>query len=149
MHSSTWPVLLCRRLCTVTQGLLGSLHFVCCAALLGAVHCNALCVLYQANQQHSGGQWNSSNALPHCLGAVGSGTAAMRRHTACGQRAVEILQCTGTLHVGSGQPNSCNSLPHCLWVVGSGSCNVPPQCLRQWAVGILQCTATLPVGSWP
>ena len=30
------------------------------------------------------GQWDSCNALPHCLGAVGNGTPAMHRHTALG-----------------------------------------------------------------
>ena len=30
--SRTWPVLFCRRLCTVTQGLVGPLQRVCCAA---------------------------------------------------------------------------------------------------------------------
>ena len=37
------------------------------------------------------GQWNCCNALPHCLGVVGSGTAAMHYHTAWGQGAVELL----------------------------------------------------------
>ena len=67
-------------------------------ALLGAVNCTALCALDQANQQHTAspprgsGQWNSCNALPHCLWAVGIGTPAMHRHTACGQWAVELMQ---------------------------------------------------------
>ena len=42
-------------------------------------------------------QCNSCNALPHCLGAVGSATPAMQCLTAW----------------GSGQWNSCNALPHC------------------------------------
>ena len=40
------------------------------------------------------GQWNSCNALPHCLGAVGSGPLAMHCLTVW----------------GSGQCNSCNDL---------------------------------------
>ena len=48
------------------------------------------------------GQWNSYNALPHCLGAVGSGSPAMHCLTAWGQWAVDFLQCTGTLPGGSG-----------------------------------------------
>ena len=36
---------------------------------------------------------NSCNALPHCLGAVGSATPAMHCLTAWEQWAVELLQC--------------------------------------------------------
>ena len=43
------------------------------------------------------GQWNPCNALPHCLGAVGSATSAMHCLTALGQWAVEPLQCTASL----------------------------------------------------
>ena len=49
------------------------------------------------------GQCNSCNALPHCLGAVGSGTPAMHRLNAWGQWAVQLLQCTASLPWGSGQ----------------------------------------------
>ena len=92
------------------------------------------------------GQCNSCNALPHCLGAVGSGTPAMHRLNAwgqwvvqllqctaslpCGQWAAELLQCTASLPGGCGQWNSCNALPHCPG--GSGqrnSCNALPHCL--------------------
>ena len=41
------------------------------------------------------------NALPHCLGAVGSATPAMHCLTAWGQWAVELLQCTASLPWGS------------------------------------------------
>ena len=54
-------------------------------------------------------------------GVVGSGTPAMHRHTAWGQWAVELLQCTATLPVGSGQWNSSNAPPHCLGAVGTGT----------------------------
>ena len=85
--------------------------------------------------------------------------------TAWGQWAVELLQCTASLHGGSGQwnscnappslpggsgqCNSCNALPHCLGAVGSGT----PAMHRltawgQWAVQLLQCTASLPWGQW-
>ena len=85
---------------------------------------------------------NSCNAPPHCLWAVGSGTLAMHRHTACGQWAVELLLCTATVPGGNGQWNSYNALPHCLWVVGSGT----PAMHRhtacgQWAVELLLCPA--------
>ena len=83
------------------------------------------------------GQCDSCIALPHCIGAVGSGTHATHYHTAWGRRAVELLQRTALLPGGSGQCNSCNALPHCLGAVGSGT----P------AMELPQFTATLPVGS--
>ena len=106
------------------------------------------------------GQWNSCNALPHCLGAVGSGTPASHCLTAWGQWAVELLQSIATPPGGGGQWNSCNArahqlggrgvpprrrslakertswnaLPHCLGAVGSAIPTV--HCLTTWgAVG--------------
>ena len=137
-------------------------------------------------------------ALPQRLGAVGNGTPAMRGptswgdgesclggnhclksgtrampcHTAWGQWAVELLQCTASLPRGSGQWNSCNArahqqggrgvlprrqslpkeryscnaLPHCLGAVGNGTpamhCHTA---WGQWAVELLQCAGP-PVG---
>ena len=49
------------------------------------------------------GQCNSCNALPHCLGAVGSGTPVMHCHTPQGQWAAELLQRTPSLPRGSRQ----------------------------------------------
>ena len=66
--------------------------------------------------------WNSFNALPHCLGAVGSAARATHRRTAPGQWAVELLQCTASLPGGSGQCNLCNALPHCLGAGGQWNC---------------------------
>ena len=89
----------------------------------------------------------SYNALPHCLGAVGSATSAMHCLTAWGQWAVELLSSTTTLPRGSGQCNSCNALPHCLGAVGSATPAI--HCLTAlgpWAVELLQCTATLSGG---
>ena len=63
------------------------------------------------------GQWNSCNALPHCLGAVGKGTHAMHCPNAWGQRAVELMQCNVPLPRGSGQWNSCNALSERLGAV--------------------------------
>ena len=108
----------------------------------------------------------SCNALLHCLGAVGSATPAMHCHTAWGQWAVQLLQCTATTPRGSWQWNSCNArahqlggrgvlprrqslpkeryscnaLPHCLGAVGNGT----PAMHRlttsgQWAMELLQC----------
>ena len=91
--------------------------------------------------------WTAS--LPASLpGAVGGGAPAMHCHIACGQWAVQLLQCTASLPRGSGQWNSCNALPHCLGVVGT----ITPimHCLTAWglwAVQLLQCTASLPGGS--
>ena len=90
---------------------------------------------------------NSCNALPHCLGAVGSATPAMHCLTIWGQWAVELLLCTATLLRSSGQWNSCNALLHCLGAVGSATRAI--HCLTasgQWAVELLQCTATPPGG---
>ena len=66
------------------------------------------------------GQWNPCNALPHCVGAVGSGTPAIHCLSALGQWAVQSLECTASLRAGSVQCNSCNTLPSCLGAVGSG-----------------------------
>ena len=57
------------------------------------------------------GQCTSGNALPHCLGAVGSATPATHCLTALGQWAVELQQCTASVPWG------------------------------QWTVQLLQCTA--------
>ena len=67
------------------------------------------------------GQWNSCHALPHRLGAVGSGTPTMHCLTAWGQWAVQLLQYIASLPGGKGQWNSCNALPHCMGAVGSGT----------------------------
>ena len=83
-----------------------------------------------ASLPRGSGQWNSCNAVPHCLGVVGSGTAAMHCLTAWGQRAVEHLQCSASVPRGSGQCNSYKALRHCLG--------------GQRAVEILPCTASLP-----
>ena len=106
------------------------------------------------------GQCNPCNALPHCLGAVGSatfamqcltalgavgsGTPAMHRLTAWGQWAVQLLH-TASLPWGSGQCNSCHAVPHCLGAVGSGTRAIHcPTAWEQWAVQLLQCTASRP-----
>ena len=66
------------------------------------------------------GQWTSCNTLPHCLGAVGSGTPAIHCLTAWGQWAVDLLHYTAPVPWGSGQLTSCITLPHCLGAAGSG-----------------------------
>ena len=94
------------------------------------------------------GQCNSCNALPHCLGAVGSVTPAIHCRTVWGQWTVQLLRRTASLPGRSAQCNSCNTLPHRLGAVGSAT---PATHCRtaweQWAVQFLQCTAPLPGGS--
>ena len=60
------------------------------------------------------GQWNPCCTLPHCRGAVGSGTPAAHCLTAGGLWAVEPLLHTASLPGGGGQWNSGGTLPHCL-----------------------------------
>ena len=63
-------------------------------------------------------------------GAVGSATPAINCHTACGEWAVQLMQCTATPPGGRGQWNSYSGLPHCLGAVGiASSCNRLPHCL--------------------
>ena len=118
---------------------------VCCGWM--AHHATEQVLVVMDNSQAHQRQWNSCNAQPHCLGAVGSATPAMHCLTAWGQWAVVLLQCTAALPGGSGQCNSCNALPHCLGAVGSGTPAM--HCLTargQGAVQLLQCTAPLPGG---
>ena len=77
-------------------------EFVQCAAPLLGVEWAKELLQCSASLPVGSGQWNSCNALPHCLGAVGNASPAMHCHTAWGQWAVELLQCSGTLPGGSG-----------------------------------------------
>ena len=54
------------------------------------------------------GQCTSCNALPHRLGALGSGTPTTHWLCASEQWAVQLLQCTATPPGGGGQWNSCS-----------------------------------------
>ena len=103
-----------------------------------AMHCNTASRQWAvelmscaASLPGGSGQCNSCNALPHCLGAVGSESPAMHCLTDWGQWAVELFQriacCLGT--VGSGIPAM-----HCLTTLGLS------------AVELLQCTASPPRG---
>ena len=67
------------------------------------------------------GHCNSCNTLPHCLGALGSGTPAMHRFTAWGQLAVQLVQCTASLPGGSGQWYSRTKVPRCMGAAGTGT----------------------------
>ena len=116
--------------------------------------------LLQGNASLPGGsgQCNSCNALPHCLGAVGSGTRAMDHHTAWRKWAVELVQCTPSLPGGSGQCNPCNALPYRLGAVGTGTpaMRSPPaggtgspaqEGVAAYRAKRLQCTAEMPRGN--
>ena len=97
VHTRTWPALLCRCLCAVTQGLIGPLHRACHAApsVLSAWCRTAWCSALHC----------TVCALLHCCcgqRAVGSGTPATHCLTAWGQWAVQLLQCTASLPGGSG-----------------------------------------------
>ena len=105
---------------------------------------------FTASIRRGSGPFNSCNALPHCLWAVGRATPTGHRHTDLGQWAVQLLECTAvpgasgpcnslqctpslpggiaqcnsyttTLPRGSGQCNSCNALPHFVGAVGSAT----------------------------
>ena len=87
-----------------------------------------------------GGQCNSCNALPRCLGAVGSGTRVIHRHIAWGQWAAQLLQYTAALLRRSGQWNSYNTLPHCTGARSSATSAMHcPTIWGRWAVDLLQC----------
>ena len=119
VHSRTWPTLPCRRLCAVTQGLIGPLQPTCHAARQWQWAVDLL--LCTVPLPGGSGQCNSCYALLHCPRAVGSATPAMHCLTAWGQWAVELPQCTAPLPGGSGQRNSCNALPHCPGEVGTAT----------------------------
>ena len=67
------------------------------------------------------GQWNSCNALPHCLGAVGNTTPVMNYLAAWRQWALQVLQCTASMLGASGHWNACDALPH--FPRGNGQCD--------------------------
>ena len=76
-----------------------------------------------------------------------SRTPPIHRHTAWGQWAVVLLQCTASLAGGSRQLNRCNALPHYLSAVGSATPVM--HCLTawgQWAVELLHRHTSL--GQW-
>ena len=73
------------------------------------MHCLIACgqwalelLLCTATLLGGSGLWNSRNAPPHGLGAVGSGTPVMHYHTPGGQWAVQLLQYIASLPGGSG-----------------------------------------------
>ena len=63
------------------------------------------------------GQWNSCNALPHCLGAVGSHALPH----CLGQWVVQFMPYTASLHGCRAQCYSCYAVPHYLGAVGSAT----------------------------
>ena len=96
------------------------------------------------------GQCNSCDTLPHLLGVLGRGTAAIDCLTAWGQWVAGLLQCTASLSGGSGQWAA--GLLQCTASLcgGSGHCISCKHCFTaqgQWAVELLLNTASLPAGS--
>ena len=72
-------------------------------------------LLNTASLPRGSGQWSSRsfcNALPLCLGAMGSATRAMHCLMFGVQRAVLLLQYSASRPGGRGQCYSCNTLPH-------------------------------------
>ena len=114
-----------------------------------------------ASMPGGSGQWSSGHTLPHCLGAVGSGTPAIHCLQAWGDGEscqgggrclrAELLQCTASLPGGIGQWSSCHAMPHYLGAVGSATPAIHCHTAwGQWAVEILPCTDTPPGdnGQW-
>ena len=119
---------------------------------------------YTASLPLDSGHCNFCSALPHRLGAVGSGTPAIQCPTTWGLWAVQLLQYAATLqgHIGhcnscirtatllrgGAQWNSCNALPECSEAVGrsTGLMHRLTTC-GQWAVELHFCTATMSWGS--
>ena len=138
VHSPPWPALLRRRLCPVTQVLSGPLHRVgraapsvlsvwCRAACCCALHCTCGqkavgCGTLASTATLLGGcgQWNSCNAMPHCLGEVRSGSLAVHRLTALEHWAVELLLNSSSLPGGTGQWRSCFASPDRLEALCTG-----------------------------
>ena len=89
------------------------------------------------------GQFNSCNTLPHCLGAVGSGTLAMRGPTSWG----DTESCPGggcCLKTELSQ-----AVSYCLAAVGSATPTMHYLTARgNWAVELLSCTVSIPGGQW-
>ena len=86
-----------------------------------------------ASMPRGSGQCNSCNAVPQCLGVVGSATPAMHFNIAGGQWEVELLQCTASLPLGNGLCKSCHALPRCWGAMGIGTPGM--QYLIAWGVG--------------
>ena len=106
--------------CRTASGQWAVQFLQCTASLPGGSEAVQL-LQCTATSPGGGGQWDSCNTLPPCLGAVGSATPAMRCHTGWGRWAVELLRCTASLPGGNGRCYSCYALPHCSGAVGNGT----------------------------
>ena len=65
------------------------------------------------------GQWTFCNALPHCLGAVGSGTPAITGRTGLGGTGSPAQGVVGTSCKAHGEPSSSNNRAQGLGGTGS------------------------------
>ena len=111
VHICSWPALLCRRLCPITQGRIGPLHRACRAApsklsvwcrtaWCCALHCTVCALLHCSCGQRE----------------LGICTLATHCHTACRLWAVELLLRTVALCMGA--VGSGTLAIHCLSALG-------------------------------
>ena len=113
---------------------------------------------YTASRPRGSGEWNSYNAMPHCLRGGGQWKSCnARAHQLWGHK---VLPRRGSMRK---ERNSCNAMPQCPrqwavqlmqhaaslpWSCGQwNSRNTRPHCSKQWAVELLQCTVSLLGGS--
>ena len=59
-------------------------------------------LLCTASLPWGSGQWSSRRTLPHCLGAVGSGTRVVHRLTAWGQSTLGLIELMVPVHKRTG-----------------------------------------------
>ena len=70
-------------------------------------------LLYTASLPWGSGEGSFFCTLPHCTGAVGSGTPSIYCLTALGQWAVALLLFTASLPWGNGLWDCFSAPPHC------------------------------------
>ena len=83
------------------------------AALLGRGEWAVGLLVYTASLPGSRGLWMTFCTLPHCKGALHSGSPSAQCRSARGQWAVGLLHYSASLLGSSGQWISFGTLPHC------------------------------------